>query len=327
MSSLSGVPVSDVVFGNGWAPGSTRRVVVKTADDSWTISRNDSTGSITSALGVVSDGSGKVLYDLRPLARDGGYFVDGGDSGYTFTLDICRNATEHRQSDVPHITAQWQRGGAAGTLGRLDGSPRLQGNKLLIEYADGDACPGATQFNQSALISFVCDAHVDATQSQPEFVAEWAQCAFMFEWRTPFACLNSQHADDSSNDSQDGDTGKGKSASRGAVVFVVVFVVGSVYILGGFLYNRVFNLSSGLRGIEQLPNYRFWRGIYVFFRRAILLVADGVADLVDAARGRRGAIRIDAAEHSIRNEIFASAAGEGDSDNEGDSDAMPFTLR
>ncbi|KAJ2467058.1 hypothetical protein EV174_006450, partial [Coemansia sp. RSA 2320] len=218
---------------------------------------------------IVSDGSGKVLYDLRPLARDGGYFVDGGDSGYTFTLDICRNATEHRQSDVPHITAQWQRGGAAGTLGRLDGSPRLQGNKLLID----------------------------------------------------------QHADDSSNDSQDGDTGKGKSASRGAVVFVVVFVVGSVYILGGFLYNRVFNLSSGLRGIEQLPNYRFWRGIYVFFRRAILLVADGVADLVDAARGRRGAIRIDAAEHSIRNEIFASAAGEGDSDNEGDSDAMPFTLR
>ncbi|KAJ2884521.1 hypothetical protein H4R27_002022 [Coemansia aciculifera] len=42
MSSLHGVPVSDVVFGNGWAPGSTRRVVVKAADESWNISRNDS---------------------------------------------------------------------------------------------------------------------------------------------------------------------------------------------------------------------------------------------------------------------------------------------
>ncbi|KAJ2369715.1 hypothetical protein H4S02_009898 [Coemansia sp. RSA 2611] len=52
MSSLHGVPVSDVVFGNGWAPGSTRRVVVKAADESWTISRNDSSGSIRSVLGV-----------------------------------------------------------------------------------------------------------------------------------------------------------------------------------------------------------------------------------------------------------------------------------
>ncbi|KAJ2880845.1 Cation-independent mannose-6-phosphate receptor CI-MPR [Coemansia aciculifera] len=153
----------------------------------------------------------------------------------------------------------------------------------------------------------------------PEFVAEWEQCAFIFEWRTPLACVRSDKSVGNESNGED-DSGP----SHGSVAFVVVFVVGSVYMLGGFLYNRVFNLSSGLRGIEQLPNYKFWRGAFLGFKRAILLVADGVDRLADVVRGRRGAIHIDAAEHNIRNEIFAS---NDDDDYDYDDDALPFALR
>ncbi|KAJ2866286.1 Cation-independent mannose-6-phosphate receptor CI-MPR [Coemansia aciculifera] len=322
MSSLHGVPVSDVVFGNGWAPGSTRRVVVKAADESWNISRNDSSAASLALAHadngecIVMSSSGEVLYDLRPLARSNWeYRVDGLESEFTFTLRICDNSTQH------HPIAHWQRGGDSGALGTVGGKPRKRGNKLLVEYADGDACPGAAQRNRSALISFICEAHADSEYGQPEFVAEWNQCEFMFEWRTPLACASRKLASEESNGEQSGRAGEGNGASRGSVAFVVIFVVGSVYILGGFLYNRVFNLSSGLRGIEQLPNYKFWRGIYLFSKRAVLLLADGATRLVDAVRGRRGAIHIDAAEHNIRNEIFASTA------DEGEGDALPFALR
>ncbi|KAJ2564708.1 Cation-independent mannose-6-phosphate receptor CI-MPR [Coemansia sp. RSA 1836] len=269
---------------------------------------------------IVTSDSGKVLYDLRPLARGNReYTVDGLDSGFTFTLGLCHNYPNRHPGDVRPGVAQWQRGGRTGALGTVGGFPRVRGSKLLAEYSGGDACPGAALLNQSALISFVCDAHVGGELGQLEFVAQWEQCAFMFEWRTPLACVRSKQVSEESNGgSNDGGDGR---PSHGAVAFVIVFVVGSVYILGGFLYNRVFNLSSGLRGIEQLPNYRFWRGAYLFSRRAVLLVADGATRLADAVRGRRGAIHIDAAEHSIRNEIFAS------NDFDDDHDALPFALR
>ncbi|KAJ2828663.1 Cation-independent mannose-6-phosphate receptor CI-MPR [Coemansia sp. 'formosensis'] len=263
---------------------------------------------------IVTSSAGDVLYDLRPLARyNWEYNVDGMESGFTFSLRICDNSTER----VP--LARWQRSRDSGVLGTVGGRPHLRGNKLLVEYANGDACPGAAQLNKSALISFVCDAHVNSEYGRPEFVAEWNQCAFMFEWRTPLVCAPGKlvSVEDNGGQSSRGDEGNG--ASRGSVAFVVIFVVGSVYILGGFLYNRVFNLSSGLRGIEQLPNYRFWRGIYLLAKRAVLLVADGATLLADAVRGRRGAIHIDAAEHNIRNEIFAYTDDEGD--------ALPFALR
>ncbi|KAJ2718535.1 hypothetical protein GGI07_005707 [Coemansia sp. Benny D115] len=109
--------------------------------------------------------------------------------------------------------------------------------------------------------------------------------------------------------------------SQSSVIFVFVFVVGSIYILGGFLYNRVWNSSSGLRGLEQLPNYRFWRSIFVFIQSAVAYVADGAVGLVYRILGRRrNAIRIDSAEHSFRNELF-------DSDEYDEEDALPIARR
>ncbi|KAJ2702858.1 Cation-independent mannose-6-phosphate receptor CI-MPR [Coemansia sp. IMI 209128] len=260
--------------------------------------------------------SGKALYDLRPLARNNReYSVNGLESGFTFTLRICDNSTEHRP------LAQWQSGRDSGSLGTAGGRPFLRRNKLLVEYTNGDACPGAANLNRSALVSFVCEAHVEGEHGQPELIAEWNQCVFMFEWRTPLACVSGKRIGVEGSGGASDNASDGNGASQGSVAFVVIFVVGSVYILGGFLYNRVFNLSSGLRGIEQLPNYRFWRGVYVLSKRGVLLLADGATRLVDVARGRRGAIHIDAAEHNIRNEIFASTA------DESEGDALPFALR
>ncbi|KAJ2718536.1 hypothetical protein GGI07_005708 [Coemansia sp. Benny D115] len=51
-SALDNVAASDIIFGNGWIPGSGRRVVVKAQDSTWNITRNDRFTSAASALGV-----------------------------------------------------------------------------------------------------------------------------------------------------------------------------------------------------------------------------------------------------------------------------------
>ncbi|KAJ1948800.1 hypothetical protein EC988_005027 [Linderina pennispora] len=91
-----------------------------------------------------------------------------------------------------------------------------------------------------------------------------------------------------------------------------------IYMLGGFLYNRVFNSSRGLRGLEQLPNYAVWHAIYVFFSTCFLTVFDVVTCRRGAVR-RRGDISLDSEEYNIRTQLF-------DSDSDSD-DAQPLSRR
>ncbi|KAJ2862527.1 Cation-independent mannose-6-phosphate receptor CI-MPR [Coemansia erecta] len=277
---------------------------------------------------TIRNASGQIEYDLRPLQLQGGsYVVNDFGSGYSFELNVCRPLPG---SSNAAVAARWRIGEAKGTLGQTDDRLRLQGKNVVLEYSGGEVCANNSQKRQSAQVTFACDNGVTGL-GNPEFLAEWEQCAFVFLWRTPTACKvdiandnnnkeagNSIAAGDAPKDSPTGDN-DAHGTSRGAVVFVAVFVFGSIYMLGGFLYNRVLNMSSGLRGIEQLPNYIFWRAIYLFGKRIAVGVAGGTTYVVDLARGRRrGLIRIDSAELNMRNEIFDS---ENEFLDDGDDDA------
>ncbi|KAJ2616238.1 Cation-independent mannose-6-phosphate receptor CI-MPR [Coemansia sp. RSA 1365] len=256
---------------------------------------------------TIRDSSGAVQYDLRPLGHRGRcYIVDGYDSGYTFEMNICGNLTE---SSAKSTTLLWKRAGQNGTLGRMDNKLRQRGNKLVLESISGDVCSETLHMKKLMLTSFICDPNME-DNGQPEFVSEWAGCVFMFEWKTPAACGRHISIGESLLSTNERDTSS--EVSRGAVIFVAVFVVGSIYLLGGFLYNRVLNMSSGLRGMEQFPNYRLWHSIYLAGKRVISRAGAGVLYITDMIHGRRGAIRIDDAEHSIRGELFGTDDDEQD---------------
>ncbi|KAJ2800574.1 Cation-independent mannose-6-phosphate receptor CI-MPR [Coemansia guatemalensis] len=263
---------------------------------------------------VIKDSSGALQYDLRSLGQRGHhYIVDGYDSGYTFELDICSPLTEPSAKSTALL---WQHAGQNGTLNMLETRLRLRGDKLVLESIGGDTCLELPHMSTSMLILFICDPNMEHN-GQPVFVSEWSGCVFMFEWQTPAACRYHISADEKLILLNEADTDK--EVSRGAVIFVVMFVVGSIYLLGGFLYNRVLNMSSGLRGMEQFPNYRLWHGIYLVCRRVVIATGAGILYLTDIIHGRRGAIRIDDAEHSIRGELF-------DTDDE-EQDMLPISRR
>lgn len=64
--------------------------------------------------------------------------------------------------------------------------------------------------------------------------------------------------------------------SAGSIVLIVVISSLTVYIIGGFLYQR---LVVGAKGVEQFPNFAFWSEIGN-------LSADG-CDFVCRSRGNR----------------------------------------
>ncbi|KAJ2624743.1 hypothetical protein GGI25_002458 [Coemansia spiralis] len=52
MASLRNVPVADFILGNGWVPGSTRRVVIREQDSTWNVARDDRSIGLSSAVGI-----------------------------------------------------------------------------------------------------------------------------------------------------------------------------------------------------------------------------------------------------------------------------------
>lgn len=66
--------------------------------------------------------------------------------------------------------------------------------------------------------------------------------------------------------------------SAGSIILIIGFCVLAVYLIGGFLYQR---LIVGAKGMEQFPNYAFW----VEFGN---MTADG-CDFVCRSRNRENA--------------------------------------
>ncbi|PIA16998.1 mannose 6-phosphate receptor domain-containing protein [Coemansia reversa NRRL 1564] len=263
---------------------------------------------------IVRDSSGTIQYDLRPLGYHGRhYIVDGHDSGYTFEMNICSNLAE---PSAKSTTLLWKHAGQNGTLGIMDNRLQQRGDKLALESISGDVCSETSHIKRLMLVSFICEPNME-DNGQPVFVSEWAGCVFMFEWKTPAACR--RHISTGKSLIPANERNTASEVSRGAVIFVAVFVVGSIYLLGGFLYNRVLNMSSGLRGMEQFPNYRLWHSIYLGCKRVITRAGTGILYITDTIHGRRGAIRIDDAEHNIRGELFGT--------DDDDQDMLPISQR
>lgn len=149
----------------------------------------------------------------------------------------------------------------------------------MLQYSDGDDCPGSTLHKKTTLFSFECDQSKPKTvflpanlgiikekQNPPEFVAEMNNCTYWFQWKTPIACPTKIV------DNVGGGGGGGESSNvakwyhlhTGLEVLIIrIIIVGLIYFLGGILLKR---FLYNAYGIEQIPHYTFWRGIIIFLR-------------------------------------------------------------
>lgn len=116
----------------------------------------------------------------------------------------------------------------------------------MIKYTGGEKYRShCQQVARKAVVIVTCDPGVkpgtirvieeyrNSTKTQD------LECYYLFELNHDAAC-----------------TVKPKQLSPGSIMLIILLVVGSVYLMLGFLYQRY---MAGAKGLEQIPNYDFWK--------------------------------------------------------------------
>ncbi|XP_072106714.1 cation-dependent mannose-6-phosphate receptor-like [Mobula birostris] len=142
-----------------------------------------------------------------------------------------------------------------------DSCPTCSGDWILLLFGDGDPykthCQGE---RRKVLLMISCEPGVVSgrfavTLEQREKVSD---CFYLFEMDSSVACPRNV-----------------KKLSTGSVLLILFVTLLSIYLLGGFLYQR---LVLKAKGMDQFPNHSFWQEVGN-------LTADG-CDFVFRSRSR-----------------------------------------
>lgn len=190
----------------------------------------------------------ELLDRLRPLKGtifDTSDYKDTEKSDYFYKLGICTRAVK----SIPHSgVVQFNSSNPNGnwTIGRLNATKIMGGTDwILLSYSNGD--PYSHQCNaisRTTNIMIVCDpvnlkGKFQILEERKKIETDY--CYYLFELSSSIACTI---------------TPVKKGLSSGSLFCIIFFTLTVTYFCVGFLYKR---LIIGAKGIEQIPNYSFWR--------------------------------------------------------------------
>ncbi|XP_052081422.1 cation-dependent mannose-6-phosphate receptor-like isoform X2 [Mytilus californianus] len=170
---------------------------------------------------------------------------------YSYNIGICVNADPQKQFGENVGVVQnliRDRYPKHGIIGYYNNSQLIEGTDwLILEYLDGQ--PYANHCGhepRKARIMITCDNNVKSGEETvkifEEEIEKTEDCYYLFEISTPDICIKEPPIT--------------ISLSVGSILVIIFIVVVCLYILLGFLYNR---LVLGAKGKEQIPNYSFWQ--------------------------------------------------------------------
>lgn len=143
------------------------------------------------------------FFDLRPLTKH--YPKDSSDyfliddfpshdpthpippsSHANYTLNICAPLLLPNNSPTTSIIKHLP-DGSSFSLGSVSTDLAVRGKNIVLEYKNGDLCPG-TNVNATSLIAFRCSRSDTSTGTTVSFVGSPDGCAHFFEVRSIHAC-------------------------------------------------------------------------------------------------------------------------------------------
>ncbi|KAI8747634.1 cation-dependent mannose-6-phosphate receptor-like isoform X1 [Biomphalaria glabrata] len=204
------------------------------------------------------------LVDKRFTAR-----TTGKNESYEYTVGICRSASDEN-TDAAVIQRTLNENNIPNSefrvTGKLSETHMMLGTDwILLEYQGGEGYGShCGKEARRSLIMITCDEEADDSSPMMFLEEENSKsddCFYLFEIKHKTVCPV---------------PAGGSGLSVGSILVIVFFSVLFVYIVVGFLYQR-FVLRS--KGIEQFPNYEFWKDFGN-------LQADG-CDLVCRTKDRR----------------------------------------
>ncbi|XP_028833428.1 cation-dependent mannose-6-phosphate receptor [Denticeps clupeoides] len=202
----------------------------------------------------------RVLQLLEPLANTT-FSVEASVQGdnYTFLFKVCGDADSVKDAGV----VQRDKAGKKVMVGNYSATQAIGGEDwVMLIYREGEKYDfHCSQESRKAMIIISCNR--DIAMGPLKVVLEdrdrKRDCFYLFELDSNAVCpvLPSK-------------------LSAGSILLIIAFSCLAVYLIGGFLYQR---LVVGAKGVEQFPNYAFWSEIGN-------LTADG-CDFVCRSKGNR----------------------------------------
>uniref|UniRef100_A0A6Q2XD74 Cation-dependent mannose-6-phosphate receptor n=1 Tax=Esox lucius TaxID=8010 RepID=A0A6Q2XD74_ESOLU len=183
----------------------------------------------------------KALSLLEPLTNKS-FSVDvkNDKESYTYRFQVCGEAGKTAGAGLVQIDQSAKE--VETVIGLYTVTQAIGGSDwVMLIYRNGTKYDGhCSKEMRKAIVMISCNRKVDMGELRVvlEDRDKERDCFYLFELDSSAVCpaLPSQ-------------------LSAGSIILIIGFVVLSVYLIAGFLYQR---LVVGAKGVEQFPNYVFW---------------------------------------------------------------------
>lgn len=214
---------------------------------------------------LLSEAERNVLNRLEPLAhRNFTAEIKNGSESYTYVFQLCGDAAGIPKAGIVQFESK-KTESKPTVIGSYEATEAIGGSDwVMLIYRDGDNYDQhCSKEKRKAMVMISCDRKTDAGQMTVvrEDRDRLQDCFYLFELDSSAVCPALE-----------------SHISTGSIILIIGFCLLAVYLIGGFLYQR---LIVGAKGMEQFPNYAFW----VEFGN---LTADG-CDFVCRSRNREEA--------------------------------------
>ncbi|XP_063150633.1 cation-dependent mannose-6-phosphate receptor [Candoia aspera] len=172
-----------------------------------------------------------------------------GDGHYIYKFRICREVFSNMtNSGLVQIDKADNR---QKVIGRINATHLANGTRwIMLVYQGGDPYGNhCMQEGRKALIMIICNRTTLATgfTMVAEEREKIKQCSYVFELESRLACPPEElHQNVRPH------------LSIGSILLITFSSLIAVYIIGGFLYQR---LVVGAKGMEQFPHFAFWQDL------------------------------------------------------------------
>ncbi|XP_023150782.1 cation-dependent mannose-6-phosphate receptor [Amphiprion ocellaris] len=161
------------------------------------------------------------------------------DESYTYTFQLCGDAGGVQGAGVTQYDPKSKK---TVVVGQYNATQAIGGSDwVMLIYRNGDRYDGhCSKEKRKAIIMISCNREAD--MGTLEVVLEDRErledCFYLFELDSSAVCpvIKSR-------------------LSAGSIILIIAVCLLAVYLIGGFLYQR---LVVGAKGMEQFPNYSFW---------------------------------------------------------------------
>ncbi|XP_077382474.1 cation-dependent mannose-6-phosphate receptor [Festucalex cinctus] len=192
----------------------------------------------TSNCKLTFESERKVLKRIEPLGhRNFTAEAKIGEDKYSYVFQLCGDAGGVLGAGVIQVKGQ-----ETTVIGRYNTTEVIGASDFVwLQYGHGEKYDThCSQEQRRAMLMIFCNRNLDLGQLEvvQENRIREQNCFYLFKLETSAVCPPLEH-----------------KLSTGSILLIVAICLLAVYLVVGFLYQR---LVVGAKGMEQFPNYAFW---------------------------------------------------------------------